>query len=247
MTGVWTSLKRAWDQLVENWTLLARACWQLHNAGLQQLCEHVILCRGRNARPRFGIAHHALLVSNYNNFTGLHQILWRLCHNYWLCVRMSSTCMQVWVIQQMRESHMQCVRVETSGCVVGKHMFLLWCPHCKMTANYCSEEYLQEVNVKGATVFVLSFLACPVVFVAWIYSAWHNPNRARWTESSLFYTADRLPFLCAHCCHGLQFCFYIPTNNTWPWQKCLYCVLVHIYGLFQHLAGNQHALDQHNK
>ena len=34
---------------------------------------------------------HALLVSNYNNFTGLHQILWRLFDNYWLCVRMSST------------------------------------------------------------------------------------------------------------------------------------------------------------
>ena len=45
------------------------------------------------ARPRIGIARHALLASNYryNNFSGLHRVLWRLCHNSWLCVTTSST------------------------------------------------------------------------------------------------------------------------------------------------------------
>ena len=63
-----------------------------------------------------------------------------------------------------------------------------------MPANYCSEEYLEVVNGVRATMFVFSFLACLVVTVAWIYSALRNPNKERWTESSLFYTADRLPF-----------------------------------------------------
>ena len=63
-----------------------------------------------------------------------------------------------------------------------------------MSANYCSEEYLEVVNGVRATLFVFSFLACLLVIVAWIFSACSNPNKERWTESSLFYTADRLPF-----------------------------------------------------
>ena len=63
-----------------------------------------------------------------------------------------------------------------------------------MVANHCSVEYLHIVNYVRAGSFVLSFVTCLLVMVLWICSAYHNPNRARWTESSLFYTAERLPF-----------------------------------------------------
>ena len=63
-----------------------------------------------------------------------------------------------------------------------------------MSANYCSEEYLDVVNGVRGGMFLLSFLACLVVTVAWIWSAFRHPDKERWTKSSLYYTADRLPF-----------------------------------------------------
>ena len=64
-----------------------------------------------------------------------------------------------------------------------------------MSANYCSEEYLQTVNYVRAGTFTLSFSICLAVIVFWICSACRNPNNARWHDyTSLFYTAERLPF-----------------------------------------------------
>ena len=63
-----------------------------------------------------------------------------------------------------------------------------------MGANYCSEDYLHTVNAVRATAFVLSFLACLVVFVTWIIFSCRNCNWAECPKPSLFYTAERLPF-----------------------------------------------------
>ena len=64
-----------------------------------------------------------------------------------------------------------------------------------MSANNCSEEYLQTVNIVWAGMFLLSFLACLAVMVLWIRCACRDPHKERWCDyTSLFYTAERLPF-----------------------------------------------------
>ena len=69
------------------------------------------------------------------------------------------------------------------------------CEHCKMSANHCSEEYLQTVNYVRSGTFPLSFLSFLAVMVFWICSACRNPDKARWRDyTSLFYTAERFPF-----------------------------------------------------
>ena len=64
-----------------------------------------------------------------------------------------------------------------------------------MSANYCSEEYLQTANYVRAGTFTFSFLTCLVVMLLWIYSTYRDPNKEKYCDcTNLLYTAHRLPF-----------------------------------------------------
>ena len=121
------------------------------------------------------------------------------------------------------------------------------CEHCKMSANHCSEEFLQTVNYVRSGTFPLSFLSCLAVMVFWICSACRNPDKARWRDyTSLFYTAERLPFYVLIIATANSLCS-LPQLITLVHEKKRYFhEFMRFCSFFCHFDGHGHALDQHH-
>ena len=62
-----------------------------------------------------------------------------------------------------------------------------------MSANYCSEEYLETVNYIRIGTFTIPIVACLVAMLLWICCARCDPNKEKWCDfTSTFYTVERL-------------------------------------------------------